>query len=821
MRWKIFERLQGGGVTEASQWGHNSWWFHSRLGAWDHPVWAMRRNHDAHVAQSLRFRKADLVQPQLGWWAPRGPTPGARGHFPDEMEYFGAKNLSLDGPMSIQGVSPIGRPWNARIDEMFTILGWYERMRLSRYFVEQDTAVLGEPKKDFRLRMNDRGVWQLTPLNLDLHRISAVGNGSENWTARNPYGEQVFRARVEALYSVNPANDSQSSVLADFSDLTTINAKRSAGGVTQKLVVEETDTRGGARNLRIVATNSGTSANGAWTFLGTDYPHPYHSMKGGEALGLWVKGDGSGALLNVQVQTPYVYHGAVSEHYVDLDFTGWRYVELLLRERDADRMGNYKWPYSTSAASHANCRSAIKTSALSSVRVYLNAIPVGGKVDVVISPILSLTQRKVDFSDLALTVNGKRMVLPVKMQSGHYLELEGVEECAHYDERGELVKRFAPTCPDGAPVLKSGENSIGFTGKGPEGIHLRADVAVLSLGKPFGRRSDKVGWKALSVDYDVPRIIMAEDGKDNVWTVKRRDEHGASPNDEAKLEFELEVISAGTSMNAYNNPASILLDPCSTPEEYQQGGRNDYAKFAFDSENQGTAKPGVTFSVKKVATEKSADGGLLFTATSVRTDTMGWAAVGRRFEQPVDISTASGLGLWLKGDGSGATFKVQLRDVKGKWHDMVTSVSFDDWQFLEFQLAGAKLDLSRIEYILYYYNSLPASRTIANVATTGRSVACIVDGVKAMRDSARLGNPILTIDGQSVSFPVDLYSGSSLTCNDQANWTVRGIDGKEVASGKVAGVFPVLKAGANKAKLTFKTKDSEKFRVTAKTRKRY
>jgi hypothetical protein len=48
MRRAIFQRLHGG-VTEASEWGHNSWWFHSRLGAWDHPVWAMKQFHDEHI----------------------------------------------------------------------------------------------------------------------------------------------------------------------------------------------------------------------------------------------------------------------------------------------------------------------------------------------------------------------------------------------------------------------------------------------------------------------------------------------------------------------------------------------------------------------------------------------------------------------------------------------------------------------------------------------------------------------------------------------------------------------------------------------------
>ena len=42
--------------------------------------------------------------------------------------------LAIDGPMSIQGVHATGRPWNARMEEQLTILGWYERLRLARYF---------------------------------------------------------------------------------------------------------------------------------------------------------------------------------------------------------------------------------------------------------------------------------------------------------------------------------------------------------------------------------------------------------------------------------------------------------------------------------------------------------------------------------------------------------------------------------------------------------------------------------------------------------------------------------------------------------------
>jgi hypothetical protein len=58
-----------------------------------------------------------------------------------------------------------------------------------------------------------------------------------------------------------------------------------------------------------------------------------------------VKGDGSGALLNLQLGTPREFMHALSDHYVTLDFKGWRYVELLVRERDVERMDDYVWPY--------------------------------------------------------------------------------------------------------------------------------------------------------------------------------------------------------------------------------------------------------------------------------------------------------------------------------------------------------------------------------------------------------------------------------------------------------------------------------------------
>ena len=546
MRWAIFQRLDGG-VTEASQWGHNSWWFHSRLGAWDHPVWAMKPFHDEHIRLASRFRLSNLLEPQLGWWAPRGPSSVARGHFPDEMEYFAAKNLAIDGPMSIQGVHATGQPRNARMEEQLTILGWYERLRLARYFDESTLKRLREPGSEFRLRQSAEGSWRLTPTHLAKHRISAMGNGSERWVTESPFAKQPLRVRLEALYSVAPYNNAQATVLADFSDPRALNNRRNAASVSSQVELEMEDVKAGGRSLRIRATNSGDTSRGAWSQIGTTYEHPYFSMMPGDAMGLWVKGDGSGALLNIQVRSPREYHGCISDHYIDLDFVGWRYVELLLRERDAERLTDYAWPYSGAGGSHAVYRNAVDRAHISEVNLLLNEIPAAGQVDICLSPIRSLSSRKVELANPQLQIGATAVTFPVTLQSGQYIELEEMDDCVLYDERGELICRFRPHA-ETLPSLAKGSSSLRFDCVAPKDASARAEVTVVSLGPTFGKRRDEseINWNRLDREYDMPRVVTRTDEIDNVWSIVRRADGPKGRQGNAPvLEIEIKVEQLG------------------------------------------------------------------------------------------------------------------------------------------------------------------------------------------------------------------------------------------------------------------------------------
>ena len=592
--------------------------------------------------------------------------------------------------------------------------------------------------------------------------------------------------------------------------------------------MEENDVKLAKKNLRIVAKSKRNTPKGAWSSVGFDYPHPYLSMGNNRAFGLWVKGDGSGALLNLHVETPYVYHGAISDHYVDLDFTGWKYVELLLRERDAERMADYEWPYSTAAGNHAVCRNVIYPSAISSVKLYLNNIPANGQVDVTVSPVIARPVVENELKDITLMFDGKTFKFPITLKSGHYIE--AVEnmlwDFRHYDERGELVEyiKMDDMPRYGIAVLNHGPNAVSFNAKSADGAtSARAKITLIGgYGKKlFGKRSDNVDWSYLKDEYELPQTIFGKDGIRN-WGIIQRDEGGASPNDNAKLEIELYVANAGSNNVFYDsNEGSLMLDDCQDVDAYKMSKFNNYAKYAFDSENQGTAKPGVTFQLKSVLSH-AANGtnALQFDARSARSDNAGWAAVGRHFGKPLDISAGRAIGFWLKGDSSGALFKVQLRDVKGLWHDMYTRVSFTGWKYIEFNLNDVKLDLSKIDYILYYYNNLPAARTIDDASTEGTLVSCAVDDVRVLLNSSKLVNPTFSVNGQKVTFPVTLSTGDVLTADD-AHWMVIDNAGRKVASGIPETPLPSLKQGFNSASMTFGHADNKNYKVIVNVIKHY
>ena len=555
LRHAIFKRLKGDPLVEASCHGGHNWWFHSRLGAWDHPVWAAKRFQDRHIATSAQYRDSDLLEPQMGWWAPRIPSSQARGHFLDEMEYFACKNLGLDSAMSIQGANISYAPLPFHIERQFTLLGWYEHLRLARYFDTQTIARVAVPGDEFRLRQNRAGAWQFTPVKMSAHRISALGNGSEVWTSHSAFPDQPLSARIEALYAVAPYGSPKRIPLADTADFPLFKTETASSAITLNLTEATADAKGGNCNLRLHAANKGPSRIGAWARAALDLPAPYRNLSGAGAFGVWIKGDGKGALLNLQLGTPREFMHALSDHYVTLDFIGWRYVELLVRERDVERMNDYVWPY---GGAYDIYRNPLDMAHISQVTFYLNDLPAGESVDVTVSPVMALPTQPVALKNPTLTVNGQSLALPFTLASGDFAELEPDGVCTHYNDHGDPLGHML--CGTGeTPVLRSGDNAVHFDCEKPQDVSARAEITLNAFGAPFGTPNPrrKIGWEHLTREYEMPRLITAADSPDNSWEISVR------PNAKARLEIEL-CGAMGSPVLSIGNRAlrfSVTLKP--------------------------------------------------------------------------------------------------------------------------------------------------------------------------------------------------------------------------------------------------------------------
>ncbi|MFO7905589.1 MAG: LamG-like jellyroll fold domain-containing protein [Planctomycetota bacterium] len=497
MRQEIYSRLERPALVEASCWNHHSWPFHSRVGAWDHPKWGLKRFADDHLDAVSVYRRACLLEAQLGWWVILGPSRDWDMEMPDEIEYLCAKALGHDAPLSFQSVSVGGTPPNARQDEYFSMIGNYERLRLANYFSESVKEKLREQRQEFQLGRSDEGAWELVPTDYLDHKVTGLENGTHAWTITNRYDPQPLKLRIQALYSAYPYDDEKSLKLADFGTPDTFKPAGAASKVEFGTKLAEVKPPQGQHGLSFWSINNGDSPVGAWARAVKTWD-PVVDMTPYDALGVWVHGDGKGELLNVQLTNQPEYFNTRDDHYVKIDFEGWRYFELLLRERDAAAYHDYEWPYGAHCVLH---RSPLVRKAVNRMSIYLNGLAPHEEVQCTLSPIKALRTRKVVLHNPTVEVAGRRLVFPIDLESGMYVEFESMEDCRLYDERGELLQRFKPQ--GNVPMLTARENQVSFSCQGPKEFRPRARVTVVTLGTPLRDTmpDDEIDWSLLSREY--------------------------------------------------------------------------------------------------------------------------------------------------------------------------------------------------------------------------------------------------------------------------------------------------------------------------------
>ena len=475
---EVYKRINRRVLVEASAFPHYLWHLRSRAEAWDHPKRGPKKFIDIHCGAVQHYGR-HFMPGHLGWWAlNRYGGPGLPASRPDDIEYLCAKSLAYDAGFSLQGVTPGTVRQNPAWGELVSIMGRYESLRRADYFPESIKQKLKAPGEEYKLVQAADETWQFIPVQYVEHKVTDTEGRSNVWRINSKHGPQPLKLRIEALMSVQPYDSPDARTLADWSDPEAFNLGEVARGVTQKLEPSSDLVKAGSVSACYTATSTRADRLGACSKAVKEFSPPLN-IAGHQAMGFWVHGDGKDEVLNIQLRSAPETGYARGDHYVIVDFTGWRYVELV--EPEGARHSDYSWP--SSPGIYSIYRQSVDYSKVTLLSLFYNNIPPGDAVTCYLSPIRAIPTVKVKLQDPTVTIRGQSIVFPVEIESGCYLELRSPSDCKLYDPNGILIREVEPR--GRPPSLQPGENEVRFTCETVPDCSPRATVTVITHGEPL------------------------------------------------------------------------------------------------------------------------------------------------------------------------------------------------------------------------------------------------------------------------------------------------------------------------------------------------
>ncbi len=473
--WEIAKRLDKPALFEMSTFHHHLWYVRARMGAWDHPNRSHKKFIDLHCAANQGGAKMFLPM-NLGWWAVK-TWGGARREptFPDDIEYLMGKCLGNGYGFALMGVNPGNIGSIPAFQRLAPIFRQYEELRHADYFSESVKAKLRVPGDEYTLEQAGDGKWQFRPVQYAKHKVCGMDGWSNRWTTTNRFGAQPARLRIEALMAAQSYDSIDATVIEDFSDPDVLTHRSSQPGVTASLTSSTAELRAGDTSGFLTVRNEGHEPKGAWCKLGKTFS-PTLDLSKTQGLGVWVHGDGKGELLNLQLKSPEHIERGIGDHYIEVDFTGWRYFELI--EAEGGRISDYGWPY---GGAYATYREDVHFGHVETFALLCNLVPKGGQVSCYLSPVKSLPVVANTLRNPTLTIGDTSVTFPVEMESGTYLEFNSLEDCKLFGPKGELLTEVRPQ--GAVPDLQPGENTIEFRVECAEGLNPRARVTIITKGE--------------------------------------------------------------------------------------------------------------------------------------------------------------------------------------------------------------------------------------------------------------------------------------------------------------------------------------------------
>lgn len=445
------------------------WHSFGRASTVDFATHAVKMYVDEFKLVNLLYGFDNLLPTELGWWGYFVHSKNRFASLPDEIEYGYSKGVGYESPISLEtNLSTLKQ--NGRTMEILSRCKEWETLRIQNYFSETVKAELRKPGIEHTLRKSPNGEYDVYPVRYEpRHRITGLDDGSQIWTSANTFERQPIKLRLRAECTPAAFGDASNIVLTDFADISDFKTAGS-GGISGTFAVSEERVKEGKVSARFEAANASDSSDN-WCRQTIQLKKPLDLLNN-RGVGLWVYGDGSGAVLNIQLLDSG--HAMFHDHYVTLNFYGWQYCELPYWEDDA--LYKFRLPYEIAFASYS-----IKYSAIDRVNIFLFNVPVHGKTVCYLSRIEALKENPTELVNPCLGIGNQSLVFPVTLKEDEYLEFWGTGTFKHFDPNGFVLAEGQPI--GNIPEMEAGQNQVKFGCKVNNPRSARANVSLITMGE--------------------------------------------------------------------------------------------------------------------------------------------------------------------------------------------------------------------------------------------------------------------------------------------------------------------------------------------------
>ena len=428
---------------------------------------------------------ANDLPTDLGWVGLTGWAPHHRATTPDEIEYVCQKSLGHGTFWSLETwldkIHGCGR-W----PDIKKTIATYERLRLADYFDESVKRPIRKPGAEFKLLGSDEAGWRLVPARYGPSHL-VRDQSSSTWKLDNDLPSQPLRFRLYALPTLAQYDSPRNPVLTDQKDVVTYVKSQARDGCQTRLLSSDQKTPAGESCLAFEASSS-LDDDGGWVAHRADLARLTQEMTGtagiegtqedstelrlrSRPLGVWVHGDGKGEVLNVQLRSA---NGGFRDHYVDVDFTGWKYCELTKPE--SERVFDLPADYLDKHALRH-----FQYDRVSFLYLRYNSIPAGAEVNCLVGPVKSLRENWLPVKNPTFTINGQKAVFPCQLETEQYIEFDGQGNARLFDREGVEIGTVVPTGQ--IPTLRHGANEIAFSSDAGTEYSNRVDVSIIRFGE--------------------------------------------------------------------------------------------------------------------------------------------------------------------------------------------------------------------------------------------------------------------------------------------------------------------------------------------------